>query len=54
MERTGGGEGAYSSGACLRHLTIDHASLSSLSTVATPNRDTFNNWALITLLPYIT
>ena len=33
-------------------LTIDHASLSRRSTVPTPNRDTSNIWALITLLPY--
>ena len=35
------------------HLTIDHASLSRRSTVPTPNnRDTSNNWAVITLFPY--
>ena len=52
---TGGGA-AYSFVACLSHLTIDHASLSRRSTVPTPtpNRDTSNIWALITLLPCIT
>ena len=48
------GGGAYSFVACLSHLTIDHASLSRRSTVPTPNRDTSNIWALITLFPYIT
>ena len=33
---------AYSFFACLRDLTIDHASLSRRSTVPTPNRDTSN------------
>ena len=46
--------GAYSFAACLSNLTIDHASLSSRSTVPTPNRDTSNIWALITLIPNIT
>ena len=45
---------AYSFVACLSHLTIDHASLSRRSTVPTPNRDTSNIWALITLHPHIT
>ena len=49
-----GGRGAYSSVACLSHLALDHASLSRRSTVPTPNRDTSNIWALITLLPCIT
>ena len=48
------GGGGYSFVACLDHLTFDHASLSRRSTVPTPNRDTSNIWALITLLPYIT
>ena len=48
------GGGGYSFVACLSHSTIDHASLSRRSTVTTPNRDTSNIWALITLLPYIT
>ena len=52
--REGGGEGAYSFVACLRHLTIDRASLSRRSTVPTPIRDTSNIWAPMTLLPYIT
>ena len=52
--RAGGGGGAYSFVACLCHLTIDHASLSRRSAVPTPNRDTSNIWALITLLPYFT
>ena len=52
-EGSGGGM-AYLFVACLSHLTIDHASLSRRSTVPTPNRDTSNVWALITLLPYIT
>ena len=34
------------------HLTTDHTSLSRRSTVPTPNRDTSNIWALVTLLPY--
>ena len=50
----GGWGGAYSFVACLSHLTIDHASLSRRSTVPTPNRDTSNIWALMTLLPYTT
>ena len=53
LGRVGGGGGGYSFFACLSHLTIDHASLSRRSTVPTPNRDTSNVWALITLLPYI-
>ena len=52
--RGGEGGGAYSFVACLRHLTIDHASLPRRSTAPTPNKDTSNIWALITLLPYIT
>ena len=49
------GGGAYSFVACcLSHLTIDHAFLSRRSTVPTPNRDTSNIWALITLFPYNT
>ena len=53
MEERGGG---YSFVSRLSHLTIDHACLSRRSTVLAPinNRDTFNNWALITLFPYIT
>ena len=49
--------GAYSFVACLSHLTIPlttHASLSRRSTVPTPNRDTPDIRALITLLPYTT
>ena len=38
----------------LSHLSIDHASLSRRSTVPTPNRDTSNIWALITIVPCIT
>ena len=54
-EATGGrGGGAYSFVACLSNLTIDHESLSRRSIVPTPNRDTSNIWALITLLPYTT
>ena len=34
---------------CLSSLTIDHASLSGRSTVPTPNRDTPNTQAIITL-----
>ena len=54
------GKKAYSLVACLSPLTINHASLffffffSRRSTVPTPNRDTSNTLALITLLPYIT
>ena len=48
------GVGAYSFVACLSHLAIDRESLSRRSTVPTPNRDTSNIWALITLLPYVT
>ena len=48
-----GGGGAYSFVACLSHLTIDDASLLRRSTVPTPNRDTSNIWALITLFPCI-
>ena len=48
------GGGGFSFVACLSHLTIDHASLSRRSTVLTPNKDTSNIGALITLLPYIT
>ena len=43
--------GAYSFVACVGHLTISHASLSRRSTVPTPNRDTSNVWALISLFP---
>ena len=46
-----GGRGGKSRGhllLALSHLTIDHASLSRRSTVPTPNRDTSNDWALIT------
>ena len=50
----GGGGKAYSFAACPSHLTLDHASLSRRSTVPTPNRDTFNIWALITLFPCTT
>ena len=46
--------GACSFVAFLNHLIIDHASFSRRSTVPTPNRATFNVWALITLVPYIT
>ena len=49
---TGTRGGAYSFVACLSHLIIYHASLSRRSTVPTPNRDTPNVWALITLFPY--
>ena len=52
--RVMGAGGGYSFVACLGHLTIDHASLSRGSTVPTPNRDTSNIWALITLLSYTT
>ena len=51
--QAGGGGAAYSFVACLRHLTIDHASLSRRSTVPTPNKDTSSFWALITLLRYV-
>ena len=37
--------------ACLRHLTIDHASLSRRSTVPTPHRDISNIWVLIKFFP---
>ena len=48
----GGVGGAYSLFvACLSHLTIDHAPLSSRSTVCIPNRDTSNVCALITIFP---
>ena len=36
--------------ACLSHLSVDHASLSRRRAVPTPNRDTSNICALITLL----
>ena len=45
--------GAYSFVARLSHLTIDHASRSRRSTVPSPNGDTSNVWALITLFPYV-
>ena len=48
----GGGGGVYLVAACLDHLTIDHASLSRWSTVATPNRDTSNICALNTCCLY--
>ena len=50
----GPGRGGYLFYACLSHVTIDHASLSRLSTVPTPNRGTSNIWALIMLFPIIT
>ena len=50
----GGGGMGYSFVACLSHLTVDHASLSRQSTVPTPNRDTSNIWALVTLFPHST
>ena len=49
-----GGRGAYSFVACLSHLTNEHASLSRRGIVPSPNRDTFNIWALVALSPYIT
>ena len=54
MAAGAGGGGAYPFVACLSHMTIDHASLLRRSTVPTPNRDTSNFWALITLFLYIT
>ena len=45
------GEGGTLSVLALSHLTIDHASLSTRSTVPTPSRDTTNIWALITFFP---
>ena len=56
--RGGGGGRGYSFVACLAHLTIDHASLSSRrSTVTTPIGSTSNIWALITrffqALPFV-
>ena len=49
------GGGGYSFAAYLRHLTIDHASLSRRSAVPSRinNRDTSNVWTLSTVLPYI-
>ena len=44
-----GGGGAYSYVACLSRLTIDHASFSRRRTVPTPDRDTSNVSALITI-----
>ena len=49
----GRGGAGYSFVACPSHLTIDHASLSRRSTLPSPNRDTSNIWALITLIPHI-
>ena len=49
----GGGRGAYSSVAYASHFTIDQVSLPRRSTVPTPNGDTYNAWALITLFPCI-
>ena len=47
--------GAYSFVACHSDFfPIDHEPLSRRSTAPTPNRDTSNIWALITLLSYIT
>ena len=46
------GGAAHSFDVCLTHFTIDHAPLASRGTVHTPNRDTSNIWALVTLLPY--
>ena len=51
--RNGGGW-AYSFVVRPSHLTVDHASISRRSIVPTPDRDTFNVWALITLFLYIT
>ena len=48
------GGGGYSLVACLSQLTIDHSSLSRRSTVPSPNRDTSNVRALLTLFPYFT
>ena len=45
--------GAYQFVACLSHLTIDHASQSSRSTVPISRGDNPNIWALITFLPHI-
>ena len=42
---------SYSFVACLSHLPIGHASLSRRSTVPTPNRNTSNNGAVITIFP---
>ena len=53
-KETEGGRGGVLIFSCFIHLTIDHASLSRRSTVPTPDGDTSNIWALITLLPYIT
>ena len=50
----GRGSRRYSMVACLRHLTVDHASLSRQATLPTPHRETSNIWALFTFLPYIT
>ena len=49
--RGGGGVGGWGGAkgsfvACLSHLTIDHASLSTRSTVSTRNSDTSNTWVL--------
>ena len=49
-----GGVAGISFLVCLSQLTVDHASLSRQSTVPTPNRDTFDIRALITLFPYVT
>ena len=47
----GGGEGGGRTHLLLAlgHLTVDHASLSRRDTVPTPDRDTSNIWALITV-----
>ena len=50
----GRGGGAYAFGACLGHLTVDHAFISRRSTVPTSNRDTSNIWVLITPFSCIT
>ena len=52
IEKGRRGRGGVLGFVCLSHSTIEHASLSRRSTVATPNRDTSNSWALITILPY--
>ena len=50
----GGRGGAYSFVVCLSYMTIDHAPLSRRSNVPTPNRDTSNIRAFLTLFPRIT
>ena len=50
LGRRGGGSSFV---ACLGHVTVDHASISRRSTVATPNIDTSNVCVLSKFIPYV-